>query len=59
MQETKSCIGSQYQGSRRGLPRRVPMSDARGMSVNPQLMVVAASLALWAMILAACSALIG
>ena len=59
MQDTKSCIGSQYQGSRRGTPRRVPMSDARGMSVNPHLVVVAASLALWAMIIAACSVVIG
>jgi hypothetical protein len=59
MQDTKSCIGSQYQGTTRAMARRAPMTDARGMSVSPHLVVIAASLALWAMIIAACSVVIG
>ena len=59
MQDAKSRIGSQYHGSMRGLPRRVPMNDARGISVNPKLVLAAASLALWAIIIAACSAVFG
>jgi hypothetical protein len=31
------------------------MGDERGVSVNPQLVIIAASLALWTMIIAACS----
>ncbi len=59
MQDTKGCIGSQHRGRRGGAPRRVPMGDARGLPVNPQLVIVAASLALWTMIIAACTIVIG
>jgi hypothetical protein len=35
------------------------MGDARGVPVNPQLMIIAASLALWTVIISACAVVIG
>lgn len=35
----------------RPAPRRVPIGDERGTSVQPQLLVFAASLLLWALII--------
>jgi hypothetical protein len=34
------------------------MGDERGISVNPQLIIIAASLALWTMIIAVCTVVI-
>jgi len=59
MRDTKSCIGSQCQGTTRGLPKRVPMNDSRGVSVNPNLLLIAVSLALWVMIIGSCSIVFG
>ena len=52
MHDTKSCVASPIRGGRRPSPRRVPIGDERGISVNPQLIIIAASLALWTMIIA-------
>lgn len=35
------------------------MGDARGVPINPQLVIVAASLALWTIIISACAVVIG
>jgi hypothetical protein len=59
MHDNNSCIGSTYQGSKRGPSARVAVASARGTSVSPHLIVIAASLALWVMIIAACSKVIG
>jgi hypothetical protein len=59
MHDNKSCIGSSYQGSKRGLSSRTVAVSARGTTVNPHLMIVAVSLALWVMIIASCSMVIG
>ncbi len=59
MQDTKRCIGSTYQRSESGSPGRVAVGDARATSLCPHLIIFAASLALWVMIIAACSVVIG
>ena len=55
MHDTESYVASPIEGRRRPSPRRVPMGDERGVSVNPQLVIIAASLALWTVIIAACT----
>ncbi len=44
-------------GFKRPLRRRVPIGDERGASAQPQLLVLAASLLLWTLIIATASAI--
>jgi len=45
------CLARPDSNIAKRVPRRVPIGDARGTSWNPQLLIVAASLALWTIII--------
>jgi hypothetical protein len=55
MQDRNVCVASTVQeattGFTRPVPRRVPIGDKRGTSAQPQLLVLAASLLLWTLII--------
>jgi hypothetical protein len=59
MHDNESCIGSSYQGNKKGSSGREAAANASGTSVSPHLMIFAVSLALWVMIIAACSMVLG
>lgn len=55
MHDRNGCVASTVQeatsGFTRPAPRRVPIGDKRGTSAQPQLLILAASLLLWTLII--------
>jgi hypothetical protein len=54
MHDRNGCVASRVQEAKSGFtrpaPRRVPIGDKRGISAQPQLLILAASLLLWTVI---------
>ena len=61
MHDGNSCVASTVQEARAGparkAPRRVPIGDERGTSAQPQLLILAASLLLWTLIIGSAMAI--
>lgn len=59
MHDRNGCVASTVQEARTGFtrpaPRRVPIGDKRGTSAQPQLLILAASLLLWTLIITTAS----
>lgn len=55
MYDRNGCVASSIDGPNKGFERpvrrRVPIGDERGSSAQPQLLILAASLLLWAVII--------